>query len=116
MPAYTDYVIRGKIPDATSTLASKRVQMEQFFQDRQTYAAAPACNADTTSSQFFQFSCPVAADASTYQIVATGIAGMAGFTYTINQSNARSTTAAPTGWAAAAMPTACWITKKGGMC
>jgi prepilin-type N-terminal cleavage/methylation domain-containing protein len=31
VPSYTNYVIRGKIPEATSQLASKRVQMEQFF-------------------------------------------------------------------------------------
>ena len=36
-PAYTDYVIRGNIPVATAGLATKQVQMEQFFQDRRTY-------------------------------------------------------------------------------
>ena len=45
-PSYTDYVIRGRIPDATSGLAAKRVQMEQFFQDNRTYVGAPACAAD----------------------------------------------------------------------
>ena len=48
------------------------------------------------------------------ELVATE--GMGGFTYTINQANARQTTAAPAGWAAAAMPTNCWISKKGGVC
>jgi len=41
---------------------------------------------------------------------------MTGFTYTIDQQNTRQTTAAPTGWAASAMPASCWITKKGGVC
>ena len=36
-PAYTDYLIRGRIPDAASALAAKRVQMEQYFQDNRTY-------------------------------------------------------------------------------
>ena len=31
MPAYTDYIVRGKIPDATSRLSAMQVQMEQFF-------------------------------------------------------------------------------------
>lgn len=111
-PAYTDYVIRGKIPDATSTLAAKRVQLEQFFQDNRTYVAAPACNADSTSSQYFDFSCSVQT-ATTYTLQAAGKASMAGFTYTVDQSNAKATTAVPTGWATNAT---CWVTKKGGAC
>ncbi len=38
MPLYTDYVIRSKTSEATSTLATMRVQMEQSFQDNRTYA------------------------------------------------------------------------------
>lgn len=121
MPAYTDYVIRGKIPDATSTLASKRVQLEQFFQDNQKYTGAPACNLDTTTSLYFDFECKNSAGVveltdTTYQLYAKGKGSMAGFVYDIDQSNAKDTDAAPTGWAAAAMPKACWITKKGGVC
>lgn len=111
-PAYTDYVVRGKIPDATSTLATKRVQMEQFFQDNRTYVAAPACTADTASSQYFDFSCAVQT-ATTYTLQAVGKATMAGFTYTINQDNAKATSAVPTGWTT---NTTCWVTKKGGAC
>lgn len=113
LPSYQDYVTRGKIPDATSGLASKRVQIEQFFQDNRTYAAAPACDADTATSQYFNFSCPVAAGVTTYEIHAVGKASMAGFTFTINQAGARGTTAVPTGWTTNA---GCWVTKKGGVC
>ena len=57
-PSYSDYVIRGRIPEATSALAAKRVQLEQFFQDNRTYVGAPACAADdATTSRFFNFSC-----------------------------------------------------------
>jgi type IV pilus assembly protein PilE len=110
MPAYNDYVVRGKIPEATSTLAIKRVQMEQFFQDNRTYVAAPACTADSTTSQFFDFSCGVQT-ATTYTLQGTGKASMLGFTYTINESNVKATTAAPAGWTANAT---CWVTKRGG--
>jgi hypothetical protein len=41
---------------------------------------------------------------------------MAGFTYTIDQNNAKATTAAPAGWAAATMPAGCWIKSKNGGC
>jgi len=30
-------LVRGKIPDAASDLATKRVQMKQFFRDSRTY-------------------------------------------------------------------------------
>lgn len=112
LPAYTDYVIRGKIPDATSNLATKRVQLEQFFQDNRTYAGAPACTADTTSSQYFDFSCTVQT-ATAYTVQALGKATMLGFTYTIDQNNSKVTVAVPTGWATNAT---CWVTKKGGAC
>ena len=112
LPAYTDYVVRGKIPDATSNLATKRVQIEQFFQDNLTYASAPACTQDTTSSPYFTFSCS-AATATAFSLQAVGTGTMAGFTFTVDQSNAKATTAVPSGWATNA---ACWVTKKGGAC
>lgn len=112
LPAYTDYVVRGKIPDATSTLAAKRVQLEQFFQDNRTYLAAPACTADTAASQYFDFSCAVQT-ATTYTLQAVGKASMTGFTYTIDQNNAKATSAVSTGWTT---NTTCWVTKKGGAC
>ena len=121
LPSYSDYITRGKIPDATSGLASKRVKMEQFFQDNRTYlAVAPQtndCDLDTTTSEYFNFSCPAAATATTYTLEATGKASMAGFAFTINQVGARATTTTPPastkGWAGNA---ACWVTKKGGVC
>lgn len=111
MPSYTDYVTRGKIPDATSALATKRVQAEQFFQDNRTYAAAPACTSDTTSSKYFTFLGACAA--TTFTITATGTGTMLGFAYTINETGAKATTAAPSGWTTS---TTCWITAKGGTC
>jgi len=123
LPSYTSYVTRSKVPDATSALATKRVQLEQWYQDNRTYVGAPACAADTTSSQYFDFSCPVQ-DAVSYTLQATGknTAGqksMAGFTYTVDQANARrsviTSPPAPSGWIAAT-PNNCWVTKTGGQC
>lgn len=112
VPSYADYVTRGKIPDATSTLAYKAVLMEQSFQDNQTYVGAAACIADTTSSQYFNFSCSVLA-ATSFTLQATGKNSMAGFTYTLDQSYVKATPVVPSGWATAAN---CWVTKKGGVC
>ena len=117
LPAYTDYVMRGKIPDALANLAAKRVQLEQFYQDNKTYAAAPACTADTTTSKYFDFSCSVVGTASVYTLQAAGKSSMAGFTYTVDQSNVKGSailSPAPAGWVATS--TSCWITNKGGSC
>lgn len=113
MPSYTDYVTRGKIQDATSGLASKRVLIEQFYQDNRTYAGAPVCAADTTTSQYFDFSCSGVPDAVSFTLQAVGKGSTAGFTYTIDQNNAKATTTVPAGWTTNA---ACWVTKKGGAC
>ena len=113
LPSYKDYLMRGRIPDATSNLATKRVQMEQFFQDNRTYVAAPACPAsDTASSKYFTFSCT--ATATTYTLTATGTGAMNGFIFTVNQANTKATTAVPGGWT---LPTSgCWAIRKSGDC
>ena len=119
LPSYTKYVIRGKVPDATANLATKRVQMEQWFQDNRSYVGGTACNNDTTSSpKNFDFSCPVLT-ATTFTLQATGKNAMSGFVYTIDQSNARTSVItsppAPSGWVAAT-PNNCWVTNVGGVC
>lgn len=121
LPAYQNYVTRGKIPDATSALSAKRVQMEQFFQDNHTYAGAPACTNDATTSSYFTFACTGVVDANNYTLVATGGNGgnqsMAGFSYTINQSYAKtSAIVAPANSSWVAASNTCWITRTGGSC
>lgn len=124
MPIYSNYVIRGKIPEATSALATKRMAMEQYFQDNHSYAGADAvsfpCAPDATTSSYFVFSCfptPLPALAQAYTITATGRGAMQGFSYTIDQNNVKASTIglpAPSSWIGTSG--ACWITKTGGMC
>ena len=123
LPSYTSYVIRGKVPGATSNLATKRVQMEQWFQDNRTYAAnsalvpPPACANDITSSQYFTFSC-TQQTATAYTLTATGTGSMAGFSYTVDEGNNQTSAFAPPAPAAwiPATPNNCWVTKPGGVC
>ena len=116
LPSYQDFVTKSRISDAITGLSNKRVQMEQYFQDNRTYVGSDTgtfpCVNDTTTSRDFDFSC-ANITATTYTITATGKASMAGFTYNINQNNARSTTSVKTGWATNAT---CWVTNKGGHC
>ena len=140
LPAYTDYVTRGKIPEATSNLADLRVKMEQFYQDNRVYGTpdgANNCGKDAggvvrvpmpsatpppgaTRVQYFTFACTVAAapgplPGQLFTITATGTVSMAGFVYTINESNVKtSTITGKPGWNGT--QPACWITRKGGSC
>lgn len=117
VPSYRDYVVRGNLPEATARLATKQVQMEQYFQDNRTYVGGPACASDTTASKYFDFSCAGvgAATATGYTLSAVGKSSMVNFTFTIDQSGGKSTAAVPTGWAVPS-PNNCWVTKKGGIC
>ena len=117
LPAYTDYLTRGKIPDATSNLAVKRAQIEQFFLDNRSYLdtannPAPACNLDSTASKYFDFSC-TGVTATTYTLQAVGKGAMTGFTFTINQANAKATTQVPGNWTSNG---SCWVVRKNGDC
>lgn len=115
LPSYSNYVIRGRIPQATNNLATMRVQLEQHFQDNRTYVGA--CADDTVAplptSDDFTYTCPTLEE-DTFTVVATGTGSMTGFTYTINEANAKSTTAVPEGWGTA--PVACWVVGTGGAC
>ncbi len=113
VPQYTDYVTRGRIPDATSGLAAKRVQMEQYFLDNRTYSGAPACSSDTQTSPYYTFSCS-GADATSFTLQAVGRGAMTGFTYTVNQNDTKTTTISNvSGWTG---NSSCWVIKKGGVC
>jgi len=119
VPAYSDYTVSGKIPEATSALSTRRVQMEQWFQDNRTYAdvasvVPPGCST-TSSSEYFDFSCTGTRNATVYTLQAVGKASMAGFTFTINQAGVKTTTVTRSGWIAHD-PNNCWVTKKGGVC
>lgn len=120
VPQYAEYVTRGRIPEATTALADARIRMEQFFQDNRAYPAGcvntgtpTATQIKVADGQFFTLTCPTLT-ATTYVITATGVGPMAGFTYTVNESNVRASTFSTTlqakGWA---NKPNCWSTSKG---
>jgi type IV pilus assembly protein PilE len=113
LPSYSDYVLRGKIPEATSGLAAEQVQMEQYFQDNKTYVSAPGCS--SASGKYFTFTCSAGPTATSYTLQAQGIGTMAGFTYTVTESNVKQTTSVPSGWTAP-NPNTCWAIRKDGSC
>jgi type IV pilus assembly protein PilE len=116
LPAYQDYVIRGKLTEATSNLSDARVKMEQYFQDNRTYDAGGGNTCPSsiaTSSTNFTYACSDLSS-TTYTIEATGTSGLSDFKFTINQANAKRTTGLKADWGTT--PANCWITSKGGSC
>jgi type IV pilus assembly protein PilE len=118
LPAYRDYVIRGKLADAYSLLTGQRVKMEQYYQDARDYTNACAVGTVATPStgSYFGLTCSNLSP-NGYLITATGLAGsgVTAFSFTIDQSNNKQTTAAATGWSLPS-PNNCWIRAKGAQC
>jgi type IV pilus assembly protein PilE len=112
LPAYRDYVLRGKITEATSTLSDLRLRAEKWFNDNRTYVGF---NQTVTGTRYFTYSCGTPT-ATAYTCTATGAAGegMSGFVYTINESNTRTSTF--TGLSGWNNSSTCWVTKKGDSC
>ncbi len=113
IPSYLDYVLRSKIPEATAGLAAKRVQLETYFDNHRTYNDPnDPFNCATGSTDNFIFSCTVQ-NATQYTIQARGQGSMAGFTYTLDQSNNRASTITRSGWSD--NPN-CWAIRREGSC
>ena len=114
LPAYTDYVRRGKITEAHSSLSELRLRAEKFFADNRTYVGF---NQAITGARYFAYDCNTPAiTATTFTCTATGAAGenMGPFVYTLNESNVRTSTV--TGLAGWNNSVTCWVKKSGETC
>jgi type IV pilus assembly protein PilE len=118
LPAYTDYVRRGQLPDAFSALADYRVKMEQYYQDRRNYGTS-AC-ADVASGPAwatfapggagkFAFSCSLLDSGQGYRVTATGQTGTAaaGHVYTVDHNNNQATTS----FKGSSVTKTCWLAR-----
>ena len=115
IPIYMDYVTRSKLTDAQNNLSAYRVEMDQYYQDNRQYGSNNTCGiaGNLASTKYFGYTC--ALNGTGYLITATGLAGTqtAGFSFTIDQNNTRSTTGATSWYSTPAR--GCWVTAKG-MC
>jgi type IV pilus assembly protein PilE len=110
--------LRGNLQEAFSNLANMRVKLEQFYQDNRTYVGA--CQNGTAAAlpantKYFTYSCPTLS-ATAYSVRADGIAaqGSGGFSFSIDQSNNRSTLSTGASWTGAG--NTCWVQKRSGAC
>ncbi len=112
LPAYGDYVRRARVPPALDSLSSYATRMEQRFQDTGRYnAAAGGCGVPIPTVANFVISCRIDnANGTAFTATATGGGSMAGYEYTINHLQARSTPEHPKG-----RVLTCW-SLRGGTC
>lgn len=119
LPAYNDYILRGRVTNAVTGLGGMESRMEQYFQDNRTYvnACLPATAAPLPDpSAHFTFDCPVRT-ANSYAVTATGMLAMTGLVYRMDYVGGvltKSTPSVPTGWTAPYG--SCWALKKDGSC
>ncbi len=115
IPAYGDYLLRGRLAGGTALLKSTRQQLEQRYSDNRSYAnAAGACtiaaflDADST----FSYACTVTPDGQRFVLTATGNGPTGGFTYAIDEAGVERTLAVRSGWSSATLPVNRFIVRK----
>lgn len=96
LPAYSDYVLRAQLVDATNQLSATRSKMEQHFQDNRTYNTSGTftspCLTSVTAGSFTVACTADTLTDTTYTITATGSGATSEFIYTINEAGTRATT------------------------
>lgn len=112
VPAYTDYVTRGRLTEVFTGLGSAQTSAEQFWANNRTYVGFDAAQTFPKNTSNFTYALSNQS-ASSYTVTATGQGKMSGFVYTVDQSGNRATTGAPSGWGT---NSSCWVDKKSGQC
>lgn len=99
VPSYADYMRRGQMPEAFSTMTAYRVKMEQYFQDNRSYGSdkcgfgaagtptwASKLDAGETGTKYFKVSCKL--EGAGYVLTATGDKGrVSGYEYKLDHEN-----------------------------
>ncbi len=130
IPGYGDYIVRGKLTEASSTLADLRLKLEQFYQDNRHYGSSapsspPAWNCPAklqppaAQARYFTYACDWA-DGGTNQFFTVtasnkpdqGLGAGGDFVFTIDQDNGKATVKFY--GSSAGVP--CWLTRKGDSC
>ena len=108
MNSYTSYAKRAHAVDALEQLNQFRTHMEKAFQDNGNYGAGACAVSLPTGVINFALSCNLSQNGQAFVAKATGLANMAGYTFSINELGTRRTEAFP----AATMPADCWMVEK----
>ncbi len=116
VPAYRDHILRAHIPQATSTLSSLAMRLEQTYQDNHAYGDEKKCSVAMPDDNFFTFQCAAENNGQSFLLTASGKRGgeMADFIFTLDQNGNTKTTKLPEAWGKT--PANCWIAKRGSTC
>jgi type IV pilus assembly protein PilE len=125
LPSYNDYILRSKFTEASAQLSDLRVKLEQYYQDTRSYGStSTACGVAMPVFKYFTYTCNWGTVGTNqgFTVTATGAAaqGVDGISFTVDQSNARTTTVtsgtkvATAGYTVAT--TNCWVRKKPAEC
>lgn len=114
IPAYGNYLMRGRLVEAYSGLGMVQTSAEEYWSNKRTYVDfdKDTPNRMPPAGNNFTFSL-TSAGVSGYTVTAIGRNQAAGFEFTIDQGGNRATTKSPAGWGTS---TSCWINGKGGQC
>lgn len=115
LPAYNDYIRKGQLQEAFTSLSDYRVKMEQYFQDNKNYGTAGACataaSANTWNSfappdrKYFTFSCATSNSEQSFTVTATGSGSLtSGYIYTVDETGTKRTTQ----YAGSSSSATCW--------
>lgn len=113
LPSYTSYVMRARLVEGHSALASTQPRLEQFWSNNRTYDKfEDLAGGMPPATENFTYKIEDN-DAAGYLLTATGRAAAASFVYTLDQAGTRATTGAPDGWTKSDV---CWVDRKDGSC
>lgn len=104
-PNYTDHVKKSRIQEATSFLSDERIKLEQYYQNNRKYTSYTLSTISPSSKFTAYFSSIPTQDA--YKITVNGSGPVAGFSYSIDQNNVKSSVTP--GWGSGSDAN-CWRT------
>ena len=105
--SYSSYAKRARAVDALEQLDQFRTHMEKAFQDNGNYGAGACAVNLPTGVDKFAFSCQLSQNGQAFAALATGLANMTGYVFSINEQGFRRTEAFP-----AAVAADCWMVEK----
>jgi type IV pilus assembly protein PilE len=124
IPTYQNYVRRGQLTEAFTTLSDVRVKMEQYYQDNKYYGSGPGATTCPTTlpgysgfpaaQKYFSIVCD--ADGGTaplqkYKLTAQGSGSLTtGYDYTLTHSGQKGTAKFQ---GSTVSGVSCWLTKAG---
>ena len=111
LPSYTDYLRRGRLPEAFTQLSNQRVVMEQYYQDNRKYGATTCGPAVPTGLKYFTVTCTLTNTDQGYYLQATSsTAGGGTHTYRIDHNGSQTTRYFKT-TDYNSSPKTCWLVK-----